>query len=53
MAGIQSVGVPESMAEINDVMNVLPPRLSERLLIEYPDSEEAEQLRSGIPQTPS
>lgn len=35
MAGIQSVGVPESMAEINDVMNALPPKLSERLLIEY------------------
>jgi len=35
MAGIKSVGVPEAMAEINDVMNALPPRLSERLLIEY------------------
>jgi glutamate/tyrosine decarboxylase-like PLP-dependent enzyme len=35
MAGIESVGIPESMAEINDIMNLLPPRLSERLLIEY------------------
>jgi sphinganine-1-phosphate aldolase len=35
MAGIKSVGVPEQMAEINDIMNLLPPRLSERLLVEY------------------
>jgi len=34
-AGIKSVGVPEQMAGINDIMNLLPPRLAERLLIEY------------------
>ncbi len=35
MAGMKGVGVPEKMADINDIMNVLPPRLSERLLIEF------------------
>lgn len=35
MAGMQGVGVPEKMADINDIMNVLPPKLSERLLIEF------------------
>ena len=35
MAGIQEVGVPDSMADINDIMNALPPRMSERLLTEY------------------
>ncbi len=34
-AGIQQVSVPDSMAEINDIMNALPPRMSERLLTEY------------------
>ena len=34
-AGIQEVGVPDSMADINDIMNALPPRMSERLLTEY------------------
>ena len=33
-AGIEEVGVPDSMAEINDIMNALPPRMSERLLTE-------------------
>jgi glutamate/tyrosine decarboxylase-like PLP-dependent enzyme len=35
MAGIKSVGLPDAMADINDIMNLLPPKLSERLLIEY------------------
>lgn len=35
MAGIKEVGVPDKMADINDIMNVLPPRLAERLLVEY------------------
>ncbi|MFH2006461.1 MAG: aspartate aminotransferase family protein [bacterium] len=35
MAGIKSVGVPDKMADINDIMNALPAKLSERLLIEY------------------
>ncbi len=35
MAGMQSVGVPDKMADINDIMNVLPPKLSARLLIEF------------------
>ena len=35
MAGMQGVGVPEKMADINDIMNVLPSKLSERLLIEF------------------
>jgi glutamate/tyrosine decarboxylase-like PLP-dependent enzyme len=35
MAGMQGAQVPEKMADINDIMNVLPPNLSERLLIEF------------------
>lgn len=35
LAGIEEVGVPDSMADINDIMNALPPRMSERLLTEY------------------
>lgn len=35
MAGIQSVGVPDKTADINDIMNALPPPLAERLLVEY------------------
>lgn len=35
LAGIEEVGVPDKMADINDIMNALPPRLSERLLVEY------------------
>lgn len=35
MAGMEGVHVPEKMADINDIMNVLPPKLSERLLIEF------------------
>ncbi len=35
MAGMKSVGVPEKMADINDIMNELPPKLAERLLIEF------------------
>jgi sphinganine-1-phosphate aldolase len=35
MAGMEGVGVPEKMADINDIMNVLPPKLSERLLIMF------------------
>ena len=34
-AGIEEVGVPDSMAEINGILNALPPRMSERLLSEY------------------
>jgi glutamate/tyrosine decarboxylase-like PLP-dependent enzyme len=34
-AGIQEVGVPDSMAEINDILNALPPPMSERLITEY------------------
>jgi sphinganine-1-phosphate aldolase len=35
MAGIQGSGVPERMAEINEVLNALPVPLRERLLVEY------------------
>jgi len=35
MAGIQGTGLPERMAEINEILNALPPKLRERLLIEY------------------
>lgn len=35
MAGMDGVGVPDEMAEINDIMNELPPKLSERLLIMF------------------
>jgi sphinganine-1-phosphate aldolase len=35
MAGIGTGGLPGRMAEVNEVMNRIPPRLSERLLTEY------------------
>jgi len=35
MAGIQGTALPERMAEINEILNALPPRLRERLLVEY------------------
>ena len=35
MAGIGDYSVPDEMAEINEIMNALPPRLSERLLTEF------------------
>lgn len=35
LAGMKEVGIPERMADINDIMNALPPKLSERLLVEF------------------
>lgn len=35
MAGIGEVGVPEGTANINDILNELPPPLAERVLVEY------------------
>ncbi|MCA9774695.1 MAG: hypothetical protein KC466_19910, partial [Myxococcales bacterium] len=35
MAGIQGSGLPTRMAEINEIMNALPPALRSRLLNEY------------------
>jgi sphinganine-1-phosphate aldolase len=35
MAGIQGYKVPERMAEINEVLNALPPALREKLLTEF------------------
>jgi glutamate/tyrosine decarboxylase-like PLP-dependent enzyme len=35
MAGISGTGLPRRMAEINEVLNALPVRLRERLLVEY------------------
>jgi glutamate/tyrosine decarboxylase-like PLP-dependent enzyme len=35
MAGIEGTGLPGRMAEINEVLNALPPALRERLLVEY------------------
>jgi glutamate/tyrosine decarboxylase-like PLP-dependent enzyme len=35
MAGIQGTQLPERMAEINEILNALPPTLRERLLIEF------------------
>ncbi|HYD47246.1 MAG TPA: aspartate aminotransferase family protein [Terriglobales bacterium] len=35
MAGIQGTELPQRMAEINEILNALPPKLRERLLIEY------------------
>ncbi len=35
MAGISGGALPQRMAEINNILNVLPPELTERLLIEY------------------
>lgn len=35
MAGIKGSGLPDRMAEINDILNALPVKLRERLLIEY------------------
>jgi glutamate/tyrosine decarboxylase-like PLP-dependent enzyme len=35
MAGIQGSGLPERMAEINEVLNALPVRLREELLVTY------------------
>jgi glutamate/tyrosine decarboxylase-like PLP-dependent enzyme len=35
MAGIEGTGLPERMAEINAILNSLPGKLRERLLIEY------------------
>ena len=34
-AGVQGTALPERMAEINEVLNALPVRLREKLLIEY------------------
>ncbi|MDY0001215.1 MAG: aspartate aminotransferase family protein [Polyangia bacterium] len=49
MAGIQEVGVPDKMADINDIMNVLPPRLAERLLVEYVNRLFAPPASAGLP----
>ncbi len=35
MAGIEGASLPERMAEINEILNSLPGKLRERLLIEY------------------
>jgi hypothetical protein len=35
MAGITAQGMPGRMAEVNEVMDRIPARLSERLLVEY------------------
>ena len=35
MAGIHGTALPERMAEINEILNALPTRLRERLLVEY------------------
>jgi glutamate/tyrosine decarboxylase-like PLP-dependent enzyme len=35
MAGIQGTELPERMAEINEILNALPPQLREKLLVEY------------------
>ncbi|MFZ0450273.1 MAG: aspartate aminotransferase family protein [Desulfatiglandaceae bacterium] len=35
MAGIKGKGLPKKMAEINEILNVLPPAMREALLIEY------------------
>lgn len=35
MAGIEGGGLPEKMADINEILNNLPPALRERLLVEY------------------
>ena len=35
MAGISAGGLPQRMAEINEVLNALPVPLRERLLVEY------------------
>lgn len=35
MAGVQGTALPGRMAEINEVLNALPVRLRERLLVEY------------------
>ena len=35
MAGVGAGGLPRRMAEINEVLNALPPALRERLLVEY------------------
>lgn len=35
MAGMQGVGLPERMAEINEVLNALPSKLNEQLLTQF------------------
>ncbi len=35
MAGIEGAGLPEKMAEINEILNALPAKFRERLLIEF------------------
>ena len=35
MAGIQGVELPERMAEINEILNALPPAVADRLLIKF------------------
>lgn len=35
MAGIRGSSLPTRMAEINEVLNALPVKLRERLLVEY------------------
>lgn len=35
MAGVEGEGLPERMAEINEILNALPPKVRERLLVEY------------------
>jgi glutamate/tyrosine decarboxylase-like PLP-dependent enzyme len=35
MAGIKGFGLPERMAEINEILNALPPEFTERLLTEF------------------
>ena len=45
MAGIQGYKVPERMAEINEILNALPPALREKLLTEF--MNELLQYREG------
>jgi hypothetical protein len=35
MAGVEGTALPTRMAEINEILNSLPGKLRERLLIEY------------------
>ena len=35
MAGIHGVGLPEKMAEINEILNALPPSITDRLLTKF------------------
>ncbi|MBL8951256.1 MAG: aspartate aminotransferase family protein [Myxococcaceae bacterium] len=60
VAGLDRVGVPKGTALLNDIMNLLPPRLSERLVVEFinrlfvqPETDASGERPHALPKGPA